>query len=314
MLKTFLRPGWLLLAVFVVTFAAACFWVLAPWQLGKNSDTEHRNNLIKSAESTSPVPIDQLAPPNKAFNPDSEWREVSLTGQYLDSKQVLIRLRTAGERPAVEVVTPFQIAGTDRVLLVDRGWVRPGDNNVTIATPAPTNQVTITARIRKTEATSPGKEPRVENDVWTAYTIDTTQIGRVTTLPVEGLYLQLSPNQPGSLGEIELPQLESGPYLSYGLQWLAFGLMAPLGAAYFIYTEVKARRATKAKSDDGSAAETPPPAPRKERDRIRSELRGSGNLSGNDVLAKQTAEIGGGAVNDTSDDDVKAKMAQRYGK
>ncbi|MGB3303705.1 SURF1 family protein [Gordonia sp. (in: high G+C Gram-positive bacteria)] len=312
-LKSFLRPGWLLLAVFTVAFAAACFWVLAPWQLGKNTETEHRNNLIRSAESTAPVPLDELAPKGKSFDADTEWREVTVSGNYLDDKQVLIRLRTAGERPSVEVVTPFQVAGSDRVLLVNRGWVRPEEGNVVNAEPGPAGQVTITARIRKTEATSPGKEPRVENAVWTAYTIDTSQLGRVTALPSEGFYLQLSPNQPGSLGEIELPQLDSGPYLSYGLQWLAFGLMVPLGAGYFIYSEVKARRATKvaAEADESSP---PPPAPRKDRDRIREQLRGTGTVSGNDVLAKQTAEIGGGAAGAETDDDVKAKLAQRYGK
>ncbi|EGD55770.1 hypothetical protein SCNU_06000 [Gordonia neofelifaecis NRRL B-59395] len=313
MLKSFLRPGWLLLAVFVVTFAAACFTVLAPWQLGKNSDTEHRNDLIRTAESTQPVPIDELAPAGRPLDPDSEWREVRVTGHYLDDKQVQIRLRVVDERPAVEVVTPFQVAGTDRVLFVDRGYVRPVDNNRVDVPPAPTEEVTITARLRKTESTSPGKEPRTENGVRTAYTIDTGLIGESTALTSDRLYLQLSPNQPGSLGEIALPQLESGPYLSYGLQWLAFGVMAPLGAAYFIYSEVKARRTAKHNADD-AGSDAPPPPPRKDRDRIRDELRGASTYSGNDMVAKETAEIGGGAVADDSDQDVKAKLAQRYGK
>ncbi|KJR07325.1 SURF1 family protein [Gordonia sp. PS3] len=308
-LKTFLRPGWLLLAVFVVTFAAACFTVLAPWQLGKNSDTEHRNDLIRTAESTAPVPIDELAPAGRPLNPDSEWREVEVTGRYLDDEQTLIRLRSADERPSVEVVTPFQVAGGDRVLFIDRGYVRPGDNNRVDVAPAPTGEVTVTARLRKTESTSPGKEPRVENGQRTAYTIDTRLLGQSTGLTSENLYLQLSPNQPGSLGEIALPQLESGPYLSYGLQWLAFGVMAPLGAAYFIYSEVKARRAAKKTGDDTAA---PPPPPRKDRERIRSQLREAGTFTGNDMTAKKTAEIGGGAAPADTDDEVKAKLAQRY--
>lgn len=311
MLKTFLRPGWLLLGVFVVAFAAACFVVLAPWQLGKNTDTEHRNDLIRNAETTAPVPIDELAPSGRAFDTDSEWREVTLTGRFLDDQQVLIRLRTAEERPSVEVVAPFQIAGSDRVVFVNRGYVRPGDGNTVDIAPTPNNDVTITARLRKTESTSPGKEPRVDNGAQTAFTIDTRLLGPITGHPSEGFYLQLSPHQPGSLGEIALPQLESGPYLSYGLQWLAFGVMAPLGAAYFIYSEVKARRRDR-ESDDGDTADTPSPPPVKERDRIRSQLRGAGMASGNDLSAKETAEIGGGAAGGSAD--VKEKLAQRYGK
>lgn len=309
MLKTFLRPGWLLLGIFVVAFAAACFVVLAPWQLGKNTETEHRNNLIREAENSAPVAIDELAPPGAPFDAASEWREVSMTGRYLDQEQVLIRLRTAGERPSVEILTPFQLAGSDRVVFVNRGYVRPGAGNTVDVPATPSGDTTIVARLRKTEATSAGKEPRVENGMQTAYTIDIGLLGPATGHPADDFYVQLSPNQPGALGEIPLPQLETGPYLSYGLQWLAFGLMAPLGAAYFIYAEVKARRAAKDVPADSSA---PPPPPIKDKDRIRRELRGAGTSSGNDVNAGETAEIGGGAVGDSAA--VNAKLAQRYGK
>lgn len=309
MLKTFLRPGWLLLGVFVVAFAAACFVILAPWQLGKNTDTEHRNDLIRSAETTAPVPIDDLAPPGRTFDTDTEWREVTVTGRFLDGEQVLIRLRSAGERPSVEVVTPFAVAGSNRVVFINRGYVRPGDGNKVEIAPTPTTDVTVIGRLRKTESTSPGKGPRVENGVQTAYTIDTRTLGPVTGHPSEDFYLQLSPGQTGSLGEIELPQLESGPYLSYGLQWLAFGIMVPLGAAYFIYSEVKARRRKKELVEEAGA--TPEP-PLKDRDRIRTQLRGAGIASGNDLSAKETAEIGGGASGGSAD--VKDKLAQRYGK
>ncbi len=312
MLKTFLRPGWLLLGVFVVAFAAACFVVLAPWQLGKNTDTEHRNDLIRNAETTAAVPIDEFAPAGQVFNTDDEWREVTITGRFLDDQQVLIRLRSAGERPSVEVVTPFQAAGSDRVVFVNRGYVRPGDGNKVDVAPSPTGDVTITGRLRKTESTSPGKGPRVESGVQTAYTIDTRTLGPATGHPSEGFYLQLSPNQPASLGEIALPQLDSGPYLSYGLQWLAFGVMAPLGAVYFIYSEVKARRRDKKIAEENGVDDTPPPPSVSDRDRIRSRLRGAGIASGNDVQAKETAEIGGGGGAGTGD--VKEKLAQRYGR
>ncbi len=61
-LRTILRPGWIVLGVVVIAFAAACFMLLAPWQLGKNSDTTHRNDLIKKAVATDTVPIDDYGP------------------------------------------------------------------------------------------------------------------------------------------------------------------------------------------------------------------------------------------------------------
>src|SRR5699024_1286227 len=72
-------------------------------------------------------------------------------------------------------------------------------------------------------------------------------------------YIQLDDDQPGGLGAIPLPNLDSGPYLSYGLQWLTFGIMAPLGAGYFIWSEIRERRrrspAPAAPRTAGAAAE-----------------------------------------------------------
>ncbi|NKS97584.1 hypothetical protein GS498_10365 [Rhodococcus hoagii] len=66
------------------------------------------------------------------------------------------------------------------------------------------------------------------------YYIDSGQIGQFIGTDLVTGYLQLDDAQPGGLGTIPLPQIDAGPYLSYGLQWLAFGIMAPLGLAYFV--------------------------------------------------------------------------------
>ena len=48
---------------------------------------------------------------------------------------------------------------------------------------------------------------------------------------------------------IGLPHLDAGPFLSYGIQWIAFGIIAPIGVGYFVVAEVKQRRREKAHSD-----------------------------------------------------------------
>jgi len=40
------------------------------------------------------------------------------------------------------------------------------------------------------------------------------------------------------LTPIELPQTDSGPFLSYALQWEAFGVIALIGLGVFIFREV----------------------------------------------------------------------------
>jgi cytochrome oxidase assembly protein ShyY1 len=76
--------------------------------------------------------------------------------------------------------------------------------------------------------------------------------------PLTSSYLQLVDNQPGGLGVIGLPHLDAGPFLSYGIQWITFGVVAPILLGYFVYAEVQARRAEKAQG--ARPAEKPAPA------------------------------------------------------
>ncbi|MFT3900403.1 MAG: SURF1 family cytochrome oxidase biogenesis protein [Gordonia sp. (in: high G+C Gram-positive bacteria)] len=300
-LRSVFRPGWIALGLGVVAFAALCFSVLAPWQLGKNTTTSHRNELIRSAAKTAPVPIADVVPDPRRLDPDVEWREVTLTGRYLTDHQVLVRLRHVDEQPAVEVLAPFESNGT--TFLVNRGYVRPEKAAaIPQVGPPPAEPVTITARIRRGEGTSAGRGVAPVDGAMTAYTIDPVDVGRAEQLTLAPFYLQLSAKQPGSLATIELPQLEAGPYLSYGLQWLAFGIMAPLGVAYFLYSEVKARRTAAAEPADGD----PPP----EDDSARDKLRAAGFATG----AKQRQTIGAAPEVTGADDEVKRKLADRYGR
>ena len=324
MLRTFLRPGWIALAVVVVAFAALCFSILAPWQLGKNSKTSDRNHLIEQAVSIAPVPLASVAPAGSGFRSDTEWREVHITGTFLTDKQALVRLRSVGERPAVEVLTPFRVAESDRVLVVDRGYVRPEQGQTPVVPPPPQGEVTIDGRIRASEGTSPGRGAAVVDGALSVYTIDPGELSRATSTAMDPFYIQISPNQPGALGEIPLPQLDSGPYLSYGLQWLAFGIMAPLGAGYFIYAEIKQRRRTRGTaSTDSAAVTTDSQAPATatsasatseraaRRKRLRAELRGDTAVDDSDH--SETTRIGLGPDTEHAPDDVRDKLTQRYG-
>ena len=53
-----------------------------------------------------------------------------------------------------------------------------------------------------------------------------------------------------------LPHLDAGPFLSYGIQWITFGVIAPILLGYFVYAEVQARRAEKAQATQ--PADAPP--------------------------------------------------------
>lgn len=256
-----LRPGWLILAAVVVAFAYLCFSVLAPWQLGKHTRTSHRNHAITA--SMTAAPLDVLAALDNPASPNLEWRRVNASGSYVRGTTVAHRLQRLDDRPAVGVLTLFRL--TDgRVVLVDRGLVASEDSAGTppIADPPP-GAVTLEGRIRASEGIIAGKDPIDQDGYHQVYSIDTDQLASLLATPLTTFpagphrgYLQLSANQPGVFTPRPLPQLEAGPYLSYGLQWIAFGIMAPLGLGYFAYTEWRERRRPRPEPSPMSAPQT----------------------------------------------------------
>jgi cytochrome oxidase assembly protein ShyY1 len=240
-----LRPGWIALALVVIAFTYLCFMVLAPWQLGKNSRTSRENHQIEYSLTTPPVPVKTLLPHQDSSASTAQWRRVTAIGHYLPDVQVLARLRAVEGDQAFEVLAPF-VVDDGPTVLVDRGYVRPeqGSHVPPFARP-PAETVTITARLRDSEPTASGKDPFSRDGVQQVYSINTEQVAALMKVPLAGSYLQLVDNQPGGLGVIGLPHLDAGPFLSYGIQWISFGILAPIGLGYFVYSEIRVRRQEK---------------------------------------------------------------------
>jgi len=249
-----LRPGWIALALVVVAFTYLCFTVLAPWQLGKNTRTSRENQQIEYSLSTPPVPLKTMLPQQDSSAPNEQWRRVTATGHYLPDAQVLARLRVVDGDQAFEVLAPF-VVDDGPTVLVDRGYVRPEPGSHVPEFPRPPQDtVTLTARLRDSEPLLKDKEPFSRDGVQQVYSINTDQVSALTKVPLAGSYLQLVENQPGGLGLIGVPHLDAGPFLSYGIQWISFGILAPIGLGYFVYSEIRARRR---EADQTPAPEAP---------------------------------------------------------
>ncbi len=249
-----LRPGWIALALVVVAFTYLCFTVLAPWQLGKNTRTSRENQQIEYSLSTPPVPLKTILPQQDSSAPNEQWRRVTATGRYLPDVQVLARLRVVDGDQAFEVLAPF-VVDNGPTVLVDRGYVRPEPGSHVPGFPRPPQEtVTLTARLRDSEPLPKDKEPFSRDGVQQVYSINTDQVSSLTKVPLAGSYLQLVENQPGGLGLIGVPHLDAGPFLSYGIQWITFGIFAPIGLGYFVYSEIRARRR---EADQTPAPEAP---------------------------------------------------------
>ena len=240
MLKTFLKPGWVLLLLFVVAFSYLAFTVLAPWQLGKDDDIVERNELITHAYEADPQPVEDLVDDHGAIK-DDEWSRATLHGHYLPQDEVLLRLRPVDSGPSYQSLVPFR-TDSGLTILVNRGWVKAGEANAVPDIPdAPSGETTLTGMIRADEAEHQSA-PIKQEGYQQVYSIHTEQIATLIDAPLAHDYIQLSADQPGVLNAMPIPQLDRGNHLSYGYQWIAFGIMAPLGLAYFVWSEVRERR------------------------------------------------------------------------
>lgn len=240
MLKTFLKPGWVLLLLFVVAFSYLAFTVLAPWQLGKDDDIVERNELITHAYEADPQPVEDLVDDHGAIKND-EWSRATLHGRYLPQDEVLLRLRPAESGPSYQSLVPFR-TDSGLTILVNRGWVKAGEANAVPDIPAaPSGETTITGMIRADEAQHQSA-PIKQEGYQQVYSIHTEQIASLIDAPLAHDYIQLSADQPGVLNAMPIPQLDRGNHLSYGYQWIAFGIMAPLGLGYFVWSEIRERR------------------------------------------------------------------------
>ncbi len=232
-----LRPGWIALVVGVIIFAGACFWILSPWQFGRNSERSALNSDIANAIDDPAVPLRQLLPAGVEPPRAQEWREVTMTGRYLPAGETVARLRQVNDQPADEILTPFTVDG-GRTVLVDRGWVSPNNGQVPDYPAVPTGRVTLTARMHPEES-DPHRPPLTEQGHREVYSINTTVVSDLTGLSVDPGYFTLVDKQPGVLNVLPLPQIDSGPFLSYALQWIVFGVMAIGGLSYFTWRELQ---------------------------------------------------------------------------
>ncbi|NBH01917.1 SURF1 family cytochrome oxidase biogenesis protein [Amycolatopsis sp. SID8362] len=252
-LRFLLKPGWLALTVVVFTFAICCFTLLSPWQFSRNTEREQQNAALETSFKADPLPLTQLLPPGSVVGPKTEWHLVSITGRYLPDKEVVARLRTVQGEGAFEVLTPLQTTdGT--VVLIDRGYVRlDSKSGVLPFAPPPPGTVTVTARARADETDPKNRDAFADASTGgrlQSYVVDSRVVARAGKLDIRPGYFQLDTGQPGVLGALPLPQTDSGPFLSYALQWIAFGAMALLGWLYFTVRELKPGGALDASSPE----------------------------------------------------------------
>ncbi|KHK96846.1 hypothetical protein LK09_13385 [Microbacterium mangrovi] len=227
-----------------IVFAIACAF-LSHWQLAKNADRSEQLAIISHNYDATPVALEQLLPAGQTLKPTDQWRPVSMTGHYLADSRILARNRVHSGTAAYEILVPFQLAD-GRVFLIDRGWEPPGNTqSLPDRIPAPpAGTVTVVARLQPSEAVPPNGPDAPNGQVPSINLPLVAQKTGQTDLDT-GAYATMVSEHPAPATApqaMESPSDDPGPYLSYGVQWILFAIMAFAFLWYVIRFERRVRR------------------------------------------------------------------------
>lgn len=244
--RAFFTPRWLLTTLLVL-LAAAVMVRLGIWQLDRLDQRRTINRQYARAMQLPPLDLNQ---PLLADLSQEVYRDAVVTGEYDYSGEVLLRNQAWEDRPGYHLLTPLRIDGSDRLVLVDRGWIPLDDGSVERrAAYQQAGRVHVTGRLMPAQpeprfggltdpALAPG-QARLEAWNW----VNLERIGLQLNRPLLPLYLIAAP-EPGSLTQRSLPavDLSEGSHMSYALQWFAFALILLAGYPFYVRRQLHHRQ------------------------------------------------------------------------
>ncbi len=230
MLRTALKPRWLILLA-VVLAAAAVMARLGEWQLDRARFKGERDRQAAAA-AHPPLPVQQLLPVGTAFPVSAVDRRVTAHGRWDPAHELLVPGRRLGNATGLWVVTPFRLADGSAIAVV-RGWIPDAGSAPSARAALPAGDVDLAGVLRPSEPVDdlqpgavadapPGQLPVVAAallaQVW-PYPLADGYVVQTSASPAAADTLRAAPTEiPGGL---------AFQNLSYALQWWlfsAFGL------------------------------------------------------------------------------------------
>lgn len=210
---------------------------LGRWQLGRAEQKRALEAQLSAAEHAAPV---LLGP---ADNGNLDYRRVIVRGEFKPALAVYLDNRPLKGRAGLYVIMPLKIAGSERHVLVARGWLpRDPQDRARIqafATPAGTVEVQGMARRDAGQLLQLGQaEPARPGAIM--QNLDIAGFARASGLDMHGFVVEQSnAMDDGLLRDWPRPSAGVDKHLGYAFQWFALAATAFL---FFIITGLKRQR------------------------------------------------------------------------
>jgi surfeit locus 1 family protein len=113
-------PGWVPTCAAILGLALTL--TAAYWQFGRARDKIALRQQYQVRQAMPPHDLRNGVPSLE----DVSFRKVRVTGSFVSDKAILLDNRLRAGIAGYEIVVPLQIAGSDRHVLINRGWVARG--------------------------------------------------------------------------------------------------------------------------------------------------------------------------------------------
>lgn len=252
MLKTLFTRRWIFTTLLVIT-AVGVMVRLGIWQLERLAQRQAFNARVTAQVEQPPLELSGDALDSDLAS--MEYRAVVVTGVYDHAQEIALRNRAYENHLGVDLLTPLVIGGTQRAVLVNRGWI-PTE----AAAPANWKKFaepgTITVRgvIRRSQSRADFgsiTDPPGKLQLWNL--VNLARIQEQISYPLLPVYIQQSIDQPvatsGATARSPYPlrskveiEISEGSHLGYALQWFTFATILAFGYPVFVRARMKTRQ------------------------------------------------------------------------
>jgi cytochrome oxidase assembly protein ShyY1 len=231
---------------FAATLLVAALGImLGNWQTGRAAQKEAIEATLTARAAAAPLNITHITPdaPLPGIG-ELEYRRLSVHGEFVRDWPVYLENRPYQGVPGFYVLMPLRIAGSDRYVLVMRGWVRRDVADRTrlpeIATPAGATQVAGIARRDAGRLLQLG-QPQAIRPGALLQNLEIDQFARASGLAMLPFVLeQTGDGADGLVRDWPRPSAGADKHRGYAFQWYA---LAATAFIFFIATGF--RRASK---------------------------------------------------------------------
>jgi surfeit locus 1 family protein len=241
--RSVLRAGFAVTACVL----AGVFTSLGLWQLRRLAERRAENALLSSRRFNRPMELDAIPADTAA----ARFRRVRVSGAYDYSRQFALTLRTRNGSPGVDIITPIERAGSDTVVLVNRGWIYAPDGITADLTKWPEGDSVSEIGFVETFPPASPFPPRSPGRARTYRWLDRETIAQDIGRPVAPFFVDLAPDSEtvyampratkviaGKVTEtpprVEPRGLDEGPHKSYAIQWFSFAAISIIGMIIFL--------------------------------------------------------------------------------